>query len=933
MRPSRIRFGHASGGRRPDVEKEGVLGGNRPLPVGVVTLLMTDVAGSTRLWEERPDIAGAVMERHEALIGARVHDQGGVLIRSKGEGDSTFSVFADACGAARAGVEIQRALDREPWPDGAGVRVRAAIYTGEVELREGDYYGAAPNRCARLRAAAHPGQTVCSQSTEPRLADLTGEIVRTDLGLHRLRDVARAERVFQLSHRELRAEFPPLRTLAVRQNLPRERTRFVGRDVDVAAIRKQLEVRRLVTLTGVGGCGKTRLAIKAASGLLERFPDGVFFGDLAPVSEPEVVASAVAAAVGFPRMSLGTGSGRPASELVEFLSTREVLLVLDNCEHVIDACAALVDQILERCPGAVVLATSREALDLQGEQVHPVSPLPLPSGDLSEISDAVQLFCERAAAVRPDFVVSALNVSDIAEICRRLDGIPLAIELAAAQIPQFSPRQLVERLGDRLQLFAGGRRQPSRQRSLQGALDWSHELLTDDERTVFRRLSAFPGSFTPHAAVAVCGEAAGLEPLPSLLRKSLIVTEDDGMVRRYRMLETVRAYARAKLVDAREGPLVRDRHRDHFLAWAEAIPPELTYLDPDGAIRREQHNLRAALTWSERQDRWDLVGRLASTMNRIWIGDVPEGRRWLTGALDGLADLDAEHQVRVLAIAAHVAVLAIEAGDGELARRAVAADERPGVWSSLAHGLLCLNHGLRGFLSKDEHDAAAAERLGRKAVELAPEPLSRGLAWFWLGQARVLLDDLDGAVDALEQGSADVVPGGDMSVVCLALLAVLRHLNGEHEEALAVATDVLERSRSYEQSGLWAWALYTSLPYALELGHRGRHAEALDFMRDLLEDNAVPATPGVMTSVVVVLAALAVLRGDRDASAVLLDYAGNAIMTSGVRTPVDMALYSDYLRRHGDIDDGAALRNRTRAAAMSVSDALALGLRAAEPSA
>ncbi|MGH9290058.1 MAG: hypothetical protein ACRD0V_17490 [Acidimicrobiales bacterium] len=801
----RIRFGHDSGRRSPDVEKEGVLGGNRPLPVGVVTLLMTDVVGSTRLWEERPDIAGAVMERHEALIGARVHDQGGVLIRSKGEGDSTFSVFTDACGAARAGVGLQRALDREPWPDGAGVRVRAAIYTGEVELRGGDYYGAAANRCARLRAAAHPGQTVCSQSTEPRLADLTGEIVRTDLGLHRLRDVARAERVFQLSHGELRAEFPPLRTLAVRQNLPRERTRFVGRDVDVAAIRKQLEVRRLVTLTGVGGCGKTRLAIKAASGLLERFPDGVFFGDLAPVAEPEVVASAVAAAVGFPRMSLGTGSGRPASELVEFLSTREVLLVLDNCEHVIDACAALVDEILERCPGAAVLATSREALDLQGEQVHPVSPLPLPGDDLTEISDAVQLFCERAAAVRPDFVMSALNVSDIAEICRRLDGIPLAIELAAAQIPQFSPRQLVERLGGRLQLFAGGRRQPSRQRSLEGALDWSHELLTDDERTVFRRLSAFPGSFTPDAAVAVCGEAAGLEPLPSLLRKSLIVPEDDGTVRRYRMLETVRAYAQAKLVDAGEEPLARDRHRDQFLAWAEAMPPELTYLDPDGTIRREQHNLRAALTWSGRQDRWDLVGRLASTMNRIWIGDVPEGRRWLTAALDGLGDLDAAHQVRVLAIAAHVAVLAIEAGDGELARRAVAADERPGVWSSLAHGLLCLNHGLRGFLSKDEHDAAAAERLGRKAVELAPEPLSRGLAWFWLGQARVLLDDLDGAVDALEQGSVDVVRGGDMSVVCLALLAGLRHLNGEHEEALAVATDVLERSRSYEQSGLWAW--------------------------------------------------------------------------------------------------------------------------------
>jgi tetratricopeptide (TPR) repeat protein len=341
----------------------------------------------------------------------------------------------------------------------------------------------------------------------------------------------------------------------------------------------------------------------------------------------------------------------------------------------------------------------------------------------------------------------------------------------------------------------------------------------------------------------------------------------------------------------------------------------------------------AALTWSGLQDRWDLVGRLASTMNRVWIGDVQEGRRWLAAAMDGLDDLVPEHRVRVLAVAAHVAVLAIEAGDGELARRAVAADERPGVWSSLAQGLLCLNHGLRGFFSKDASDAAAAERAGRRAVDLAPEPLSRGLAWFWVGQARVLLEDLDGAVAALEQGSVDVVPGGDMSIVCLALLAGVRHLRGEHDEALAVATDVLERSHSYEQSGLWAWALYTSLPYALELGHQGRHAEALDVLRDLLEDNAVPATPGVMTSVVVVLAALAHLRGDRDAAGVLLDYAGNAIITSGVRTPVDLALYSESLRSYGEAGGSVDVKDRARAATMSVSDALSLGLRDTRPSA
>ncbi len=902
------------------------MGGKRALPVGELTLLMTDVDGSTRLWEERPEIAGAVLERHEALIETSVLDHGGVLIRSKGEGDSTFSVFADASSAARAAVQLQRALRREPWPDGAAVRVRAALYTGDVQLREGDYYGASPNRCARLRAAAHPDQVVCSQSTADGLDRLPAGIVRTDLGLHRLRDVARAERVYQLGHPDLCTDFPPLRTLAVRHNLPRERTRFVGRQPDVAAVRKRLETDRLVTLTGIGGCGKTRLAIAAATGLLEQFPDGVFFADLAPVSDPEVVAGAVAAAVGFARMSLGTGSGRPARELVDFLTTREVLLVLDNCEHLIDACAALVDEILERCPDVTVLATSREALRLHGEQVHPIDPLPVPGADVTETSDAVQLFCERAAAVRPDFVMNAASASDIAEICRRLDGIPLAIELAAAQVPHFSPRQIVDRLGDRLAPFTAGRREPARHRSLHGALDWSHALLGDEERAVFRRLAVFPGSFSPEAALAVCPERGALEPLLQLQRKSLIVGEDGGRDMRYRMLETVRAYAAEKLVEAGDDTVVRDRHRAHFLAWVESISPELTYLDPHGDVQREQHNLRAALTWSEEQGRWDLVGRLASTMNRVWIGHVREGRRWLTAAMPGLDDLRPEHRVRVLAVAAHVAVLAIEAGDGDLARRAVAADGRPGFWSSLAHGLLCLNHGIRGFIGKDERDAAEVERLGRRAVELAPEPLSRGLAWFWLGQSRVLLDDLDGAVDALERGSVEAVPGGDMSVVSLALLAGVRHLRGEHEAALASATEVVDRAHSYRRSGLWAWELYTSLPYALELGHRGRHAEALDFVGDLLEDNAVPETPGVMTSVVTVLAALAVLRGDDDTAGLLLAHAGHAIVSTGVRTPVDIALYTHYLRRWGEVDAETARRNRQRASEMSVSDAVARGL-------
>jgi predicted ATPase/class 3 adenylate cyclase len=904
------------------------LGEDRPLPTGVVTFLMTDVEGSTRMWEEHPEVASVVVARHEVLISAGVGDHGGLLVKSKGEGDSTFSVFASSSDAARAAVETQLALQREPWPPGGEVRVRAALYTGDAELRGGDYYGAAPNRCARLRAAAHGGQIVCSEATEASLTGLSGGISLRDLGLQRLRDVARAERVFQLDHDDLRVDFPPLRTLGVRNNLPPERTNFIGRHADLAALRKQLATHHLVTLVGVGGSGKTRLAIKAASGELERFPDGIFFADLSPISDDGAVGGVAAAAVGLPRLALGTESGRPARELVDFLSAREVLLVLDNCEHLIDACADLVDTILDRCPDVTVLATSREPLELKGEQVRPVSPLPVPPDDPSqpsELSDSVRLFCDRAVSVRPDFVMTETNASDIAEICRRLDGIPLAIELAAAQVAQLSPHQIVERLADRLQLLAAGRR-ADRHGSLQATIEWSYGLLAEDERVVFRRLAAFPGNFSAEAALAVCAKPAGLVQLVSLVRKSLVVTDDAGINGRYRMLETVRVYAEAALVESGEQADTRDRHRDFFLAYVEAIPPELTYLDPDGAVRREETNLRSALAWSDDQGRADLVGRLASTMNRVWIGDIRAGRHWLEKAMDGIDDLDPEHRVRVVAVGAHVAVLAIEAADGRLARMAVdAAGDRPGMWSSLAYGLLCLNSGIRFFGTKDPALASEVERLGQTAVDLATEPLSRGLAWFWFGQARVLIDDLDGAADALDRGSVEAVPGGEMSTVSLALLAGLRHVKGEHTEALAAATEAVERVTVFPQSGLWAWALYSSLPYALELGYQGRHDEAIDFMRELLDENQ-PRTPGVTTSVVVVLAALAVLRGDGETAGALLDYAGLAIIQSGIRTPVDMILYGHYLRRLGEAGGTRSQRDREQAEAMSPSEAIALGL-------
>lgn len=902
------------------------------LPSGTVTFLMTDIEGSTRFWDEHPDAMDAAVERHDALIGSAVTARGGVLIRSKGEGDSTFSVFARPSDGVLAAIDAQRALNGEAWPSGIEISVRAALNTGVAELRRDDYFGIEPNRCARLRGVAHGGQTICAQATAELVEGrLPAELSTRDLGLHRLRDLARAERVFQVGHPDLPGEFPPLRSLGVRHNLPQPRTSFVGRNAELMAVRKHLERERLVTLTGAGGCGKTRLALEAAAEQLEGFPDGVFFVDLAPVSDPRVVAGAVASAVGFSRLALGTGSGRPGDELFDFLSSRAVLLVMDNCEHLVDACAELVDAILTRCPQVSVLATSREALDVEGEQSYPLHPLAVHQGDGPDVSEATLLFCERAAAMRPDFVMSQENADDVAEICRRLDGLPLAIELAAAQITHLSPGQILKRLGDRFRLLTGGRQHGPRRHTLEAVLDWSHDLLGPDERVVLRRLSAFPGSFSLEAAETVVGDMPALDPLGSLVWKSLVVTEDDEGALRYRLLETVRMYAEARLVEAGEDASVRERHRDHFLAWAESIPSERTYLDPKGEIRGERHNLHAALSWSAEQGRLDLVGRIASTMNRIWIADIREGRRWLELGVQGADDLDPDHRVRVLTVAAHVAVLAMQAADGVLARRAVeASGGRPGMWSSLAHALLCLNAGIR-FMTREESLVEEVEGLGRDAVRLAPGPLSRGLAWFWFGQAKVLTGDLEGARRDLEKGSAEGIPGGDMSMVSLAMLAVLEHVKGDHERALSAAEQVLERARSIHGGGLWAWALYCSLPYALELGAQGSHDQALDFVRDLVEEGGTPRTPGVMLSVVISLAGLAAQRGDDERAGVLLEFIGSTMLREGFRTPVDLVLYMHYVEKtRASLDASEARSFRERGGALTFEEAIEYGLRAPE---
>ena len=582
------------------------------LPVGTVTFLFTDVEGSTRLWEAYPDAMRDALVHHDAIVEFLTEQHHGRVVRPRGEGDSRFCVFARASDAVHAAAAIQKALGEEAWPTPTPMRVRMALHTGEADLREGDYYGSAVNRCARLRALAHGGQTLLSDVT----ADLVREGLRDglalrDLGQQRLKDLTAAERVYQLFHPALPAEFPPLRSLdAVPNNLPLQVTSFVGRERDLAHVKELASRHRLVTLTGTGGAGKTRLALQVAAELLEAFPDGAWFVDLAPLAEPALVVPAALTALGVRELP---GQAAEAA-LLEHLRGKTLLLVLDNCEHLVEDAARLADRLVHSAAGVRVLATSREMLGVSGETAWRVPSLSAPDPEEAASAaaiagyEAVRLFAERARLVDDAFQVTDGNARAVAQVCARLDGIPLALELAAARVRVLSVEQIAQRLDQRFRLLTGGGRTAlRRQQTLQALVDWSHDLLSPDECALFRRLAVFAGGWTLEAAEAVCGfgplEAHDvLDRLTDLVDKSLVVAEAEDGAERYRFLETIRQYAEDKLFQAGEAEEARDRHRDYWLEIRHrAVPP---YVNVTGfmaewrrRLRSERENIRAALAW------------------------------------------------------------------------------------------------------------------------------------------------------------------------------------------------------------------------------------------------------------------------------------------------------------------------------------------------
>jgi predicted ATPase/class 3 adenylate cyclase/DNA-binding CsgD family transcriptional regulator len=737
-----------------------------PMPAGVVTFLLTDVAGSTRLWEDDRHAMARAISRHYEIIDEQVNRHAGVRPVEQGEGDSTVAAFARASDAIRAALGIQRAILEEPWPDGVQIAVRIGIHTGEADHRgHGNYAGPAVIRCARVRALGHGGQTVLTRATaDIARDDLPRDASLIDLGEHPLRDLNHPEHIFQLSQEGVPSDFPPLVSSHVRANtLPAQVTSFVGREHEMDEIRRLLEETRLLTLVGAGGCGKTRLAIEVAEQLQDCYRDGALWVDLSSLSDPALVASTVANALKL-RWTL---TQDVTDTVAAYLSHRNMLLLLDNCEHLAAACASFAERVVRACAETTIIATSREPLGVPAETTWRVPSLSVPSDDQdAEQCESVRLFLERARKSRPQLRSSAETLSAVAAICRRLDGIPLAIELAAARVRTMSPQQIAAGIGDRFSLLGGGTRTAlPRQRTLEASVDWSFNLLGEPERILFRRLAIFAGGFSLDAAEHVCAddgidELAVLDVLSQLVDRSLVQTEDLVEGTRYRLLETVRAYARQKLADSDEGRSIRDRHLAFFVEFLEKAAEGFHTPDVVGWVdrtERDHDNIRAAIDWSIESQQTDEALRFGGALFyfALYGNHLPETRRRLD------------------------AILSLAEGDPALRGRALASVAAAGT-----------------FLFEDPEIVRA---FAEEAVSIAREVGDKQRLAQALGSLAftALYGDARVAVPFLEEAIAAAGEAADRPTVCLALvgLVIAHTTQGEELEARNAAERALAVAR------------------------------------------------------------------------------------------------------------------------------------------
>jgi len=621
--------------------------GESAAPSGTVTFLFTDIEGSTRLWESAPEAMRDALARHDQLLRTSVAEHGGHVFSTGGDGlAAAFARAADAAHAARA---AQARLGDELWASDAQIKVRMALHTGEAHERDGDYFGPALNRTARLMALGHGGQILCSRVT----ADLLdGSVPLVDLGEHRLRDLLAPERVLQIGD-EL---FPPVQSVdSVPSNLPTMVTELVGRTEEIAQFVETLKTERLLTLTGVGGVGKTRLALAVAASLAPEFADGCWLAELAPVADGADVERAVCATLGAPAIATSTSAG-----LRNYLENRRLVLVLDNCEHVVDDCARLADLILNAAREVHLIITSREPLGVDGEVVRRVRSLELPeeTADLEVARNAssIRLFLDRAVAASESFALTSTNVGEVIEICRKLDGIPLAIELAAARVGSMPVADIARRLDERFRLLAGGRRAQERHRTLQAAVSWSYELLTPVEREVFQQLAVFPASFALAAVeTIVTGEHFdGIDAVDATVRlaeRSLV--QYDPASGRYRLLETLRQFATDRLAESGNSDAVRDRYAAHYSGLVALHAPGMfdeRYETTNAVLAPELDNIRTAVDWLIRCERWRDLYELCHVSAVSFLANytTSEGFQWYQTAVTSDAVTDPQERVDAL---------------------------------------------------------------------------------------------------------------------------------------------------------------------------------------------------------------------------------------------------------------------------------------------
>jgi predicted ATPase/class 3 adenylate cyclase len=773
----------------------------RELPAGTVTFLFTDIEHSTLLLQELGAAWVEVLEAHRAIMRAAIHANEGCEVGT--EGDSFFVSFASAESAAAAAVSAQRALAAHAWP-GFQLRVRMGLHTGEGSLVGDDYVGIDVHRAARIAAAGHGGQVVLSEATATLIETALPAGARPrDLGEYRLKDLPRPEHLFQLDIEGLPQEFPALKSLDLRRNnLPLQMTPFVGRTSELADARSRLAESRLVTLLGPGGMGKTRLAIELAGNVLEEYADGVWMLELAPLSDPDLIASSLLTVVG-----LREEPGRtPLQTLTDHLASRQVLLVLDNCEHLVEACARLTSALLRACPKLRVLATSREALGVPGEVAWRIpsmaAPAQLPPLDELMEWSAVALFVDRALIARPAFQVTEKNAGAIVELCRHLDGIPLAIELAAARLNVLSVEQLAGRLNDRFKLLTGGSRSAlPRQQTLRATIDWSYELLTEQEKAFLRRVSVFAGGFDLEAAEAICGwepldPADVLDLVGALASKSLLVLEE-GDDPRYGALETIRQYGAGRLREADEEAEQERRHREWFLSLAEQAEAELrragqfAWFD---RLDRELDNLRAGYGSCLQEGQIEACLRYAAALGLYWRvrGRFTEGGEWLARALQSPEHAGSAFYAKALAWAAYLGIYL-----GAYAEAELQAEQSLEIYRTLNDdwgiGFALQMLGAVAYNQDDYERSLQFERESLEYLGRAGDPDGEAFCYLYLGNIALQRGEFEAALALLHEALALLRRVGDKraTAIVLRLMGNVELMQGHYAPAASLLGDSL----------------------------------------------------------------------------------------------------------------------------------------------